>query len=348
MDNNRNDILSQELDKKYFSYVFRAGPGELSEVVVLGAPNGRSEEAAAIIVKRKLSRNQKMRRHLELVKQRAKEKKDKMYNPNGACVRKRGVIQEYSRSSKRRSMEAVLSHMPAWKPKKVGGKEYPGAALITLTYPKHYPPIDECKKHLLAFFQRIRRRYPLACGHWCLEWQRRGAPHFHLLVSLGEEPYVISRMWVSDAWATIVGNGKPDEVHLRVGTKVQSVKKHRDLAAYLSKELSKRFQIHNGYNGRYWGLFNRACLSRYFYRRTIAVYDPSVHHEMGENRRVVEVAQAIWDTWAHWHCIKNPNLVIDAVEKVLNMKDFTPIYLSAMVYGNQAKAIIKRTRLAGR
>ncbi|WP_329094289.1 rolling circle replication-associated protein [Streptosporangium sp. NBC_01469] len=98
-------------------------------------------------------------------------------------------------------------------------------AMVTLTYPGDWlavvPTGRVCKKHLQAF----RRRYEKAWSQplltiWKLEFQKRGAPHFHLLLV---PPHGLSRtpgarataaarvgagkpfyQWLSDVWADIV------------------------------------------------------------------------------------------------------------------------------------------------
>lgn len=103
-------------------------------------------------------------------------------------------------------------------------------AMVTLTYPGAWevvaPTGKEAKKHLKSLRKRWSRAWgeDLACV-WKLEFQRRGAPHFHLLCSpphgktAGGEAF---REWLSRAWAEIVDHPDPEEFdrHLRAGTGV--------------------------------------------------------------------------------------------------------------------------------
>ena len=97
-------------------------------------------------------------------------------------------------------------------------------AAVTLTLPgdwrKTTPQPDVFYRHLRKFDKRYKR----ATGHsmscvWKREFQRRKAPHYHLLMPL---PLTIDDMavqdWISKAWYESVGSG--DERHLRAGTRV--------------------------------------------------------------------------------------------------------------------------------
>lgn len=101
-------------------------------------------------------------------------------------------------------------------------------AMVTLTYPGDWetvaPQGSAVKKHLKAFRKRWKRAWgeDLACV-WKLEFQRRGAPHFHLLCSPPHgqtEDGETFRMWLSRAWAEVVAHPDPDEYarHVLAGT----------------------------------------------------------------------------------------------------------------------------------
>lgn len=59
-------------------------------------------------------------------------------------------------------------------------------SLLTLTYGTPYPTDGAiCKSHLNAFLTRMRATYPNLSYVWVTEFQKRGALHFHILLSLG-------------------------------------------------------------------------------------------------------------------------------------------------------------------
>ncbi len=93
---------------------------------------------------------------------------------------KRGEVQRFSDKSRRRMMEAQA---------KLRRDELPW--FVTLTYPNDFPEYREkYKRDLECFGRRLRRRWPLACILWKLEFKMRKsgankgkvAPHFHLFV----------------------------------------------------------------------------------------------------------------------------------------------------------------------
>jgi hypothetical protein len=105
------------------------------------------------------------------------------------------------------------------------------AAMVTLTYPGEWlsvaPNGRAAKAHLRALQLRWRRRWgaPLV-GIWKLEFQRRGAPHFHILarlpVAAGTSGVGEFLSWLSITWASVVGHADAGERarHVLAGTGV--------------------------------------------------------------------------------------------------------------------------------
>jgi len=163
----------------------------------------------------------------------------------------RGAIREFSRKSRTR-LQQTLCAMPK---RHVGT----GVLFITLTYPSSYPGQWRLwKRQLDTWVKRLRRRWPRAAGLWKLEPQKRGAPHFHLLV-VGV-PF-IAKQWVSASWYEVVGS--QDARHLAAGTQVQLARSHRGVIAYAAKYTAKRQELPDDWQdgvGRWWGVFNREGL----------------------------------------------------------------------------------------
>jgi hypothetical protein len=130
--------------------------------------------------------------------------------------------------------------------------------MVTLTYPGQYAESPEIwKNDLDNFLRRLARRFEHASGVWKLEPQRRGAPHFHLLV--WGASYHDLLQWVSAAWYEVVGSN--DERHLRAGTRVEMVRSYSGVRSYAAKYLGK--EVQGGcwqYPGRWWGIFQRVKL----------------------------------------------------------------------------------------
>lgn len=132
-------------------------------------------------------------------------------------------------------------------------------AMVTLTYPGDWETVagdgETVKKHLTSFFKRFERAWGTPWqGIWKLEFQRRGAAHFHLLMvppkgqasatrwaehqaklAIAEQTGGVRprwnstpgdgdefRGWLSKAWADIVGHPDPvqRELHEKAGTAV--------------------------------------------------------------------------------------------------------------------------------
>lgn len=150
------------------------------------------------------------------------------------------------------------------------------AVMLTLTYPADWEAVvpngRAAKDHLSRFVKRYERKWETRLrGLWKMEFQRRGAPHFHLYLVLPCSP-VEFREWVSEVWADVVAHPDPDEraKHVRAGTGLdfQDASRATDprlLAIYFSKHSapnggSKEYQnrppdlwVEAGSVGRFWG-----------------------------------------------------------------------------------------------
>ncbi len=144
--------------------------------------------------------------------------------------------------------------------------------MVTLTYPGFYPTNGKAvKEHLRRFLQEVRREYcrelkavgavgaeQITAEHssfWFLEFQSRGAPHFHIFTTWSP-----SKEWVSKRWYEIVGS--EDDRHLRAGTRVELLHSGKaGTVAYASKYAVKMEQktVPEGYEnvGRFWGVYGR-------------------------------------------------------------------------------------------
>lgn len=128
---------------------------------------------------------------------------------------------------------------------------------VTLTYPRVFPlEPSTTKVHLDRFGKRLRRTFPNASAIWKLEYQKRGAPHFHLIV-MGV-PF-LARQWLSRAWYQVVGSD--DRRHFRAGTQVQRCDSAKKACAYASKYVAKVSEdVPSWHAGRFWGAIGRGSL----------------------------------------------------------------------------------------
>jgi hypothetical protein len=123
--------------------------------------------------------------------------------------------------------------------------------LLTLTYPGEFSTDGrEVKRHWANMRRWLARRG--VAGAWFMEFQERGAPHFHVFLT-GEVP----KEEVAAAWYQIVGSG--DHRHARAGTRIEALRELHAAGAYAAKYLRKQEQkeVPEGFSdvGRFWGLF---------------------------------------------------------------------------------------------
>lgn len=165
----------------------------------------------------------------------------------------RGRIVSFSQQSRRRLMRLMMRI--DWEA--IAGRAY----FVTLTYPEHYPDDGRVwKKNLRAFLRRLERR-GLQGAVWRLEFQERGAPHFHLLLIFSDRVDLCwLREYVSGAWYEVVGSG--DEKHLAAGTNCQRVRVGRGLMSYIAKYLAKEL-VDGATVGRRWGVVGELPAATY-------------------------------------------------------------------------------------
>jgi len=195
--------------------------------------------------------------------------KDKKTESSSKVTAKRSAVTKFSFKARRR---LLLSFS------KINRTNLKMPKMLTLTYPATYSNnFQDWKKHLDEFCAfNFHKLLPNTFSIWKLEPQKRGAPHFHLLIFSDcsktlEMVYQYKEKW-KKLWYEIVGSQDPN--HLKVGTWVgfnKNRKKRKTefknwdmVSGYVSKYLGKTnegFKDENGepikYTGRYWGIYNR-------------------------------------------------------------------------------------------
>ena len=128
-------------------------------------------------------------------------------------------------------------------------------SMLTLTYPRHFPSDGRTvKRHLNTFLTALRRAHPAVEYLWFIEFQKRGAPHFHVLMR-GIRVHSATQKWCSSTWYRICDTG--DERHLRAGTRLECIRVPNGAARYAVKYAYKMRQktVPPDYRnvGRFWG-----------------------------------------------------------------------------------------------
>lgn len=171
---------------------------------------------------------------------------------------KRSKIIKFSDKSAKRLRHTIRNSEDTWK------------VFITLTYPDDFPcDGKETKTHLNAFLQYLRRKEIKYV--WVLEFQARGAPHYHIIAS-----DFIPKEELANSWYQIVGSG--DQKHLKAGTGIDWIKSKGQLYGYLSnyvKKLEQKTPPEGFENvGRFWGS-SRRLLTFVSYQKIGFYYDLS-------------------------------------------------------------------------
>lgn len=174
----------------------------------------------------------------------------KTRNPGGGV---RSEIRELSRQSRSRLI---------YKARNMPGLN----SFLTLTYP-HADHAENAtggnfmtdglavKEHLRKIRQVLN--YRGLSGLWFLEFQKRGAPHFHFFLAGEIEPGVLEKL--KKTWYKMVGS--TCEHHQERGVDYQVLRKKHAAGAYAAKYSSKSEQktVPDRYKsvGRFWGTFGQ-------------------------------------------------------------------------------------------
>lgn len=153
---------------------------------------------------------------------RIRKKSNRPARPRPEGHSKRSAISEWSHRS-RTNLIWRLSTLD-YTPMSADGRL---PMLLTLTYPGDWQAVapngQAAKRHLAMFRRRFEREFGPLYAVWVMEWQRSGAPHFHLLVSVQVASVARVREWVAQAWPDIVAHPDPDHrrKHENAGTQLK-------------------------------------------------------------------------------------------------------------------------------
>jgi hypothetical protein len=148
---------------------------------------------------------------------------------------KRGKVRGFSSKSRKNISDNVqildynsLTHQDTIKSK-----------FITLTYPKNFPNIETAKIHLQNLFKRLKRKFPKCSAVWKYEPQKRGAPHFHIM--LYNLPF-LAKEDLSNMWLEIIGDEFADysQGFKRAPmTRIETIRSTKGCSSYISKYIAK-------------------------------------------------------------------------------------------------------------
>ena len=159
----------------------------------------------------------------------------------------------------RRNLSKVLA--------RVRWKYYEDVYFLTLTYHNDYPSSPEVAKiDLFNFLKSLLYHFPEIDYLWKLEFQQRGAPHFHIIIffrkdSVSIPPHLFSQE-ILPLWLQQQGCGCNHCKHHAI--RVDRVSSYRKCSWYVQKYIAK-----DAYNpslesaGRFWGKSRRLFLVPY-------------------------------------------------------------------------------------
>jgi len=160
---------------------------------------------------------------------------------------KRGDIENFSADARYRLFRLLHSI------------EFERVTFITLTYPAEFPTNPKIYKgHLREFRRRFERKFGAVRAVWRLEFQERGAPHFHIMYL---DCQFIPIGTLSLMWHKVIKS--KDENHLKNGVDLKLIvgnSEKRLIASYIGKYISKVDKGVQSDNenkvGRYYGRWN--------------------------------------------------------------------------------------------
>jgi len=188
---------------------------------------------------------------------------------------KRGKVAGMSQKSRKR----LLEHVATLSSRK-------NLIFITVTYVTA-PTTEQAKVDLHNFLQRIYRRAPKAAVIWKMEFQQRGAIHFHFLAF--NLPYWNKRQ-LQKAWGETIGQDRPF-------TRIEMVRGKKKALAYVCKYMAKSAKSSgfndapypNAWTGRTWGFRQKENFE--YASRTVIDLLPMLHKGyLGEEERRIYFA----------------------------------------------------------
>lgn len=132
---------------------------------------------------------------------------------------------------------------------------------MTLTYGAEYPDVEAAKSNMRAMLKRVWRHFGDCAVVWRLEFQDRGAPHFHLFLFNGR---YMPRNLLLSWWQEITKDSSITQLDIR------RINNSRKARRYVSKYMAKvadttsldtlPYLADDFYMGRVWGIEMRGLL----------------------------------------------------------------------------------------
>lgn len=161
----------------------------------------------------------------------------------------------------------------------LGNAETSWLAMATLTYRVNPADYASVRDDWTRFKDRLRKKWKSPEWGWILEFQRRGAAHFHVFLGSGGElgkglnsEATVTRKrkgqeteilagpianWISETWIDIVGDNDPKFLKFQRGGIVEKMRSPDAAGRYAAKEAAKRVQKVAPWEvSQWWGMSN--------------------------------------------------------------------------------------------
>jgi len=177
----------------------------------------------------------------------------RLKEPKGKEVQgKRGKIKDFSRKARNRLGQFLFS-LPTL-----------ATFFATVTYAAFYPADPkEWKRHLHLLQLALNAQFGDSFHIWKLEAQRRGAPHYHILIwTTKSYSLTYIRRWIRKKWIEIVNYTPGTQMrknHEGQGSDVQRVHSPKQMSRYIMKYFAKEEENLEAWAcpGRFWGVGNK-------------------------------------------------------------------------------------------
>jgi hypothetical protein len=169
---------------------------------------------------------------------------------------------------------------------------------LTLTYHNNYPTDGRVTKEHLHRMVKWLKRNGVTAGAWFLEFQKRGAPHYHAIIKGSPS---VTALRVAAAWARIIGEPLNSDCFrwhagkLRNKPCLEWIRKPHAISSYVTKYATKSDQkeVPEDYQnvGRFWGYWGDL--------------KPVVTYFWGHGSYSVDSARALLREWRIWWKTQN-------------------------------------------
>jgi len=203
-------------------------------------------QSRALLVSSAISHREQKTRQIKIYKKDVKITRNAPPPGKSKVCTPRGKIDSFSQKSRAR-LRFVAAN-----------SDRPLISQFCLTYHQQIPDSGQAiKKHLDIFLKFLSRQVHDFVYLWVLEFQKRGAPHFHVFLSIPPDPYFQCLM--ASRWRQITGESEEHErFHAHASNWIDwDMGNGSYLCKYLCKGEQKTVPEHFKDVGRFWGCSRR-------------------------------------------------------------------------------------------